>query len=80
MLALAILTILVADAHHTTPSPHDTAGRELLELTTNEIRHLMNALITRPTQSLMHYRSWSHWRRAHQALARRLHYRRRSAG
>jgi hypothetical protein len=44
MLALAVLTILVADAHHTTPCPRDADGRELLGLT-NEIRHLMNVLI-----------------------------------
>ncbi|MGH3898458.1 MAG: hypothetical protein ACRDTA_09420 [Pseudonocardiaceae bacterium] len=65
MLALAVLTVLVADARHTTPSPHDPDGRELLELTTNEIRHLMNVLITRPAQSLIYYQSWSHCRRAH---------------
>jgi len=80
MLALAILTTLVAAAHHRTPSPRDPNGRELLELTTNEIRHLINALIITPAHRLIHYLDWSHWRRAHQALARRLHYRRRSTG
>jgi len=80
MLALAILTVLVADARQATPSPRHTDGPELLELTTNEIRHLMNVLIIKPAQHLIHYLSWSNWRRAHQALAGSLHYRRRSAG
>lgn len=78
MLALAILTVLVADARDTTPSPRDPDGRELLALTTNEIRHLLNVLITKPAQRLIHYLNWSTWRRAHQARARRLHHRRRS--
>lgn len=77
MLALAVLTVLVADTRHATPSPRDRDGRELLQLTTNEIRHLINVLIIKPTQRLIHYRSWSHWRRAHQAHARRCHYQRR---
>jgi len=80
MLALAVLTVLVADARDATPSPRDREGRELLELTTNEIRHLLNVLITRPARRLIDYLSWSTWRRAHQARARRLHYRRRCAG
>jgi len=79
MLALAILTVLVADAADASPSPRGRRGRELLHLTTNEIRHLMNVLIIRSAQRLNHYLSWSDWRRAHQALARRLHHRRRSA-
>lgn len=78
MLALAVLTVLVADARHATPSPRDRDGRELLQLTTNEIHHLINVLIIKPAQHLTHYRSWSHWRRAHQAHARRSHYQRRS--
>jgi len=77
MLALAILTVLVADAHQATPTPRDPNGRQLLKLTTNEIRHLLNVLIIRPAHRLIHYLSWSGWRRAHQARARRLHYRRR---
>jgi hypothetical protein len=73
MLALAVLSVLVADARHATPSPRDRRGVELLQLTTNEIRHLMNVLIIKPAQRLTHYLSWSGWRRAHQARARRLH-------
>jgi SRSO17 transposase len=77
MLALAVLTVLVADARNTTPSPRDRRGHELLELTTNEIRHLINILIIKLAQRLTHYLSWSTWRRRHQARARRLHYQRR---
>jgi SRSO17 transposase len=80
MLALAILTVLVANAAGAAPRPRDRRGRELLHLTTNEIRHLLNVLIIQPAQPLIHYLRWSSWRRAHQALARRLHYRRRCAG
>ena len=78
MLALAILTLLAVQAHHSTPAPRDPDGRELLKLTTNEIRHLLNTLIITPVHRLIHYLNWSHWRRAHQALARRLHYQRRA--
>jgi len=78
MLALAILTVLVADARQATPTARDPAGRELLALTTNEIRHLLNALIIKPARLLPYYLAWSTWRRAHQAHARRLHYQRRS--
>jgi hypothetical protein len=80
MLALAILTVMVADAADTAPRPRDRRGRELGHLTTNEIRHLLNVLIIKPAQPLTHYLRWSSWRRGHQALARRLHYRRRCAG
>jgi SRSO17 transposase len=78
MLALAVLTVLVADARDTAPRPRDRRGQELLELTTSEIRHLINFLIIKPAQRLTHYLSWSTWRRRHQARARRLHYRRRT--
>jgi hypothetical protein len=80
MLTLAIPTLLAAHTRHATPSPRDHDSPELLKLTTNEIRHLMTALIIKPAQRLLHYLNWSHWRQAHQARARHLHYQRRSTG
>ena len=73
------LTVLVADAS-AAPRPRDRRGRALLHLTTNEVRHLINVLIIKPTHHAAYYLTWSTWRRAHQDLARRLHYRRRGAG
>ena len=74
MLALAILTVLVANAAGAAPARATAAAVSILHLTTNEIRHLLNVLILQPAQPLIHYLRWSSWRRAHQALARRLHY------
>jgi SRSO17 transposase len=70
--ALAVLAICAADA--ATNDPPDTG---LLKLTVNEVRRLMNTLLIRPLRSLTHCLQWSHWRRQHQARARRCHYTRR---
>jgi SRSO17 transposase len=73
--ALAILTICAADA---TTGEHGSAGdRDVIDLTVNEIRHLINVLIINPIGGLAHRLRWSTWRRRHQARARRAHYTRR---
>ncbi|WP_433529189.1 IS701 family transposase [Micromonospora sp. CA-263727] len=73
MAALAVLAICAADAR-TTDRP---APPNMIELTTNEIRRLINVLLIRPTHSIAHRLHWSNWRRRHQARARRAHYARR---
>ena len=71
--ALAVLAICVADAR--TPDRHDQP--DMIELTVNEIRRLINILLIRPPRSITHRLRWSKWRRRHQARARRAHYARR---
>jgi SRSO17 transposase len=70
MLALAFLAALAAS-----PPGSD---EQHLPLTMPEIRRLLAALALtrhRRTEEILH---WSHWRRRHQATARRCHYQRRS--
>jgi SRSO17 transposase len=71
--ALAVLAICAADAR--------TADRgtqpDMIELTVNEIRRLINVLLIRPTRSIAYRLRWSNWRRRHQARARQAHYARR---
>jgi SRSO17 transposase len=69
--ALAVLAICAADA------AHDPADTELIKLTVNEIRRLINTCIIRPISDLAHRLHWSRFRRRHQAQARRSHYKRR---
>ena len=71
--ALAVLAICAADAR--TPDRH--AQPDMIDLTVNEIRRLINVLLIRPTRSIAHRLRWSHWRRRHQARAKRAHYARR---
>ncbi|MGI5185082.1 hypothetical protein ACQEVZ_53410 [Dactylosporangium sp. CA-152071] len=71
--ALAILEICAADAR--TPDHH--AQPDMIALTVNEIRRLINVLLKRPTRTITHHLRWSNWRRSHQARARRGHYVRR---
>ncbi len=74
-LALAALAILALCAADTDPADdHDRP--DLIRLTVNEIR-LINALLIRPIHTIAHNLRWSHWRRRHQAHARRAHYARR---
>jgi SRSO17 transposase len=71
--ALAVLAICAADAR-----PADRPAQpDMIELTVNEIRRLINILLTRPTRSVTYRLRWSRWRRRHQARARRAHYARR---
>jgi SRSO17 transposase len=80
MLAHAFLSAMTAT--QTGPGPgdvhRDEAGHELVPLTRNEIRRLFTGLLSRPqpAQDQLH---WSHWRRRHQATARKCHYQRREA-
>ncbi|MBP2706933.1 hypothetical protein JOL79_24405 [Microbispora sp. RL4-1S] len=70
MLALAFLAALAAS--------QPDGDEEHLPLTMPEIRRLLAALALtrhRRTEEILH---WSHWRRRHQATARRCHYQRRS--
>ena len=71
--ALAVLAICAADAR--TPDRHDQP--DIIELTVNEIRRLINILLIRPARSIAYRLRWSNWRRRHQARARRAHYARR---
>ncbi|MGI5175092.1 hypothetical protein ACQEVZ_01980 [Dactylosporangium sp. CA-152071] len=56
-----MLTICAADAATHTPAT------DLIDLTVNEIRRLLNALAIHPTRDLAHRLRWSQWRRRHQA-------------
>lgn len=71
--ALAVLAICAAD----TRTADRRAQPDMIELTVNEIRHLINVLVIHPTRSIAHRLRWSNWRRQHQARARRAHYARR---
>ncbi|GAA1535742.1 hypothetical protein GCM10009827_062600 [Dactylosporangium maewongense] len=72
MAALAVLTICAADA-----ATHAPAAADLIDLTVNEIRRLLNTLVIQPIRDRAHRLRWSQWRRRHQARARRAHYARR---
>ncbi|WP_375372023.1 IS701 family transposase [Salinispora sp. H7-4] len=71
--ALAVLAICAADAR----SADRPAQPDMIDLTVNEIRRLINVLLIRPTRSIAYHLRWSRWRRHHQARARRAHYARR---
>jgi SRSO17 transposase len=73
--ALAILAICAADTSEPDMFDHDQP--DLIPLTVNEIRRLINTLLIQPTHTLAHGLHWSNWRRRHQARARRAHYTRR---
>jgi anti-sigma-K factor RskA len=71
--ALAVLAICAADAR----SADRPAQPDMIELTVNKIRRLINVLLIRPTRSIAHRLRWSNRRRRHQARAKRAHYARR---
>jgi SRSO17 transposase len=71
--ALAVLTLCAAD----TGSADDHGQPDLIRLTVNEIRRLINVLLIRSIHTIAHSLRWSQWRRRHQARARRSHYTRR---
>ena len=59
---------------------HGTGHRTqptMIDLTVNEIRRLINALLIEPVRDLIHRLHWSGWRRQHQLRAKRSHYTRR---
>ena len=51
----------------------------MVPLSIPEIRRLFCRLVGEPPRSFAYYLAWSFWRRAHQALARLCHYKRRNA-
>ncbi|MEV8629092.1 IS701 family transposase [Streptomyces sp. NPDC051079] len=73
MLAHAFLAVTAATERRDRPAPDG-----LIPMTGNEIQHLFAALI-RPAHDLAHRLRWSHWRRRHQARARRCHYQHQAA-
>jgi SRSO17 transposase len=80
MLAHAFLSVMTATQPGPVPGDvhRDETGRELIPLTRNEIRRLFTSLRAAPSP-VRHQLHWSHWRRRHQATARRCHYQRRQA-
>jgi SRSO17 transposase len=73
--ALAVLALCAAQSPSTGNGYDDQP--DLIRLTVNEIRRLLNTLLTAPTHTLAHHLHWSQWRRRHQARARQAHYTRR---
>jgi anti-sigma-K factor RskA len=71
--AVAVLAICVADTRTADRHPRP----DMIQLTVNEIRRLINVLLIQPTRSITYRLRWSNWRRRHQARARRAHYTRR---
>jgi hypothetical protein len=57
--------------------PQAPKAADLLPLTVPEIRHLLVRLLWQPTHPVENVLGWSHWRRRHQARAKRSHYRQR---
>ena len=74
MLAHAFLAVTTAAERDTAPAP---AG--LIELTVNEFRRLLEALLLPPLHATTTVWDWSLWRRRHQARARASHYQRRQS-
>ncbi len=72
MLAHAFLAVATADQRDHAPTP---AG--LIDVTVNELRRLIDAVLLAPTWTMTCLLRWSAWRRRHQARARDSHYRRR---
>ena len=70
MLALAFLAAVRAQANETR-----VEGGLLVPLTEPEVRRLLLAIVLPRLQSSEEALLWSHWRRHHQAVARRCHYR-----
>lgn len=51
----------------------------MVPLSVPEVRRLFHYLVDRRPLSAVHRLAWSFWRRAHQAIARLCHYKRRLA-
>ncbi len=75
--ALAILTHVILSVM-TANEPPTPPGSKLIPLTRNEIRHLL-AEILKPDHHPTHILNWSTWRRIHQAIAQKSHFRRQTA-
>jgi hypothetical protein len=74
MLAYAFLVVAAVIEHARHPAPPG-----VIELTCNEIQHLVAALVAAPVADTGHRLRWSWWRRRQQARARACHYRRQAA-
>jgi SRSO17 transposase len=72
MLAHAFLAVTTATERRHTQTPQG-----LIELTVNEFRRLLDALLLQVRHPLATLLAWSDWRRRHQHRARQCHYRRR---
>jgi hypothetical protein len=80
MLALAFLAACAAISAKppaTEPNHHGGYHDRPIRLTVNEIRRLFTVLANTAIHTVAHHLRWSLWRRAHQARARRAHYKRR---
>ncbi|GAB7028569.1 IS701 family transposase [Streptomyces sp. NPDC021749] len=80
MLAHAFLTALAAQTTEKGGSRNDTTST--IPITVAEVRRLLDVLLPHPrpdNDPIAHALNWSHWRRHHQATARRCHYRRRTS-
>ena len=75
-LALAALAILAICAAEATPAGQ-TEDQDMIRLTVNEIRRLINVFRDQPARGTSYRLHWSGWRRQHQARAKRAHYARR---
>jgi hypothetical protein len=71
MLAHAFLAVATAVERDHAPAPAD-----MIELTVNEFRRLLDALLLGAKHSIDTLLAWSRWRRRHQARARECHYHR----
>ena len=61
------------------PQKSRRAGPELIPLSSPEVRRLLVRLLWGRLPEPSEVLGWSEWRRAHQAFARRCHYRKRDA-
>jgi SRSO17 transposase len=75
-LALAALAILAICAAEATSTEH-AEDPDMIRLTVNEIRRLINVFRDQPAPGTSYHLHWSNWRRRHQARAKRAHYARR---
>jgi hypothetical protein len=71
---LAVLAICAVQSR--TCDDHQ-AQQNMIKLTVNEIRRLLNVFLIEPVRDLVHRLHWSGWRRQHQLCAKRCHYTRR---
>ena len=67
--ALAVLAICAAEATHADEPEHP----DMIQLTVNEIRRLINVFLIRTTPAIAYCLRCSTWRRRHQARAKRAH-------
>ena len=79
MLAHAFLTVTTAHASHRRQRGAPASVEDLIPLTLPEVRGLLAHLIWNQPPDATSVLNWSHWRRRHQARARRCHYTARGA-